>query len=186
MVHRYLWGAVRLARFDPVGLAVYSDRDRDFWQSFVAALIVLPMFLFWIGLRGTGLPEDVPTWAALLYEMLSFACGWLIYPVVAYPLCRIYDRSDQYVRFIIVYNWASVVQNALFFLLNIPTAFGLLTSGARSVLGLAILIYVLMYGWFVVKTALGVTAQRAALFVAIDFITSLAWERFTDWLVGTH
>ena len=29
-IHRALWGALRLARFDIVGLAVFSDRDSDF------------------------------------------------------------------------------------------------------------------------------------------------------------
>ncbi len=183
-IHRALWGAVRFARFDPVGLAVFGDRDLDFWQSFFAAVIVAPMFFLWVLMHGTGMAESVPVPLAYLYEFTSYGVGWLLFPAIAYTLCRTFDRTDRYVRYVVAYNWSSVIQNALFFLLNVPTALGLLSGGARSFLGLILLIYVLIYGWFIAKTALGVDNHRAAMFVAVDFAVSLFWERFTDSLVA--
>ncbi|MDA0998126.1 MAG: hypothetical protein O2944_07965 [Proteobacteria bacterium] len=145
---------------------------------------MLPMFLFWIGMHGTGMGEDVPLPLALIYECMAYAVGWLLFPLIAYYLCVHVERADQYVRYIVAYNWSSVIQNGLFFLLNVPTALGLMGPNARSFFGLILLLYILTYGWFVAKSALGLTPQRAAIFVAADFITSMLWERVTDWLVS--
>ncbi len=42
---RSLYGAYRLARFDPSGMAYMDTSVRGFWNSFYAAVATLPFFL---------------------------------------------------------------------------------------------------------------------------------------------
>jgi len=90
---------------------------------------------------------------------------------------------DRFFHFLAAYNWVAVLQNGLFIGMDLLFALVGAPDGARGFLGLAVLIYVLLYGWFVAKEGLGLAAGPAATVVALDMITSMFWELISDGMI---
>lgn len=181
--HRALYGAGLLARFNRDGfLALGNDRQAAV-RSFYAAVIVAPMYLMWIALYGQPHPENTPFLSILLFEILAYAAGWMIFPLVMWQMSNVLGCRDNYFRFLTAYNWAAVIQNALF--MGMDLIFWLIGApdGARGFFGLILLVYVLLYGWFVAKNGLGLAAGPAVTVVALDLIIALFWEMITDGMV---
>lgn len=171
-VLRQLWGAWRLARGDTKGVAVFGDDVRAFWQSFTAAGIVLPLFFVmlwlmpgWAGDGGEGRPARF--WLA---ELATYANLWVAFPFVMLPLARAMQREHRYIRFICAYNWSSVLQSALQCFILVLAGGGLLPPEGEQLLSLIAFVAILLYAWFVAKTALEVTPLQAVGVVFLDFV----------------
>ena len=52
--------------------------------------------------------------ARRLAELVSFAVGWLAFPLAAIPLTRLLGLSARYVPLIVANNWSAVIQVALY------------------------------------------------------------------------
>ncbi len=179
-----LWGAIRLARFDDRGMAVFGDTDTAFWHSFFAAVLIAPMYVLWLLAEPAALPENMSLGLGLAYELAGYAVAWLLFPVIVWHAVGAFGREAHYRRFIVAYNWAAVIQNVIFMIVDIPAATGLLPDQARQFFGLLLMVFVFAYGWFVAKTALGIDGRQAALIVALDILVAVVWEGFTDKLVA--
>ena len=66
---------MRLVKLDSQGLDYFGDTTADFWRSFLAAAVVIPLFLLYLVIRYVGSDTDgslpVPTlspsyWPTLL------------------------------------------------------------------------------------------------------------------------
>jgi len=93
------------------------------------------------------------------------------------------DRADHYLGFIVAYNWASLVQLAVLLPAYALAASQILPSGASSALSFAAWGAILVYEWFVVRTALELPGLAAAGIVLLDVILSLIVEGFADAMV---
>ena len=176
-------GALLVARFDARGFAVFGRDGSDAIRSFWAAVLVFPMFMGWVAINGFGTPAEAPLPMAFLYELLVYAGGWLLFPVLMWQVAGGLGRRQRFAHFVCAYNWCSVVQNAIFMILDILSlGFGA-SKEARAFFGLLLLTYVMIYGWYVAKKSLDINAYQAALVVGIDILTALTWEGFTDGLV---
>jgi len=182
-VHRGLYGAALLAKFDRDGLNAFGHEGIDAWRSFYAAVIVAPMYLIWVAIYGQPHPEGTPFVSVLLFETLSYAIGWLIFPLVLWHLSPVLGCRDRFFHFLAAYNWVALIQNSLFIGMDLLFALVGAPDGARGFLGLAVLVYVLLYGWFVAKEGLGLAAGPAATVVALDMITSMFWELISDGMI---
>lgn len=181
----WLTGAMRLARFDADGAKVFGTTGIDAMRSFFAAAVVAPMFLIWTGMHGLGTPAGTPLPYALLYELLVYVGGWLVFPVVLWQVAPAFDGRARFAHFICAYNWTAVVQNGMFMALDIVLTAAGAPLAARGFFGFVLLVYVLLYGWFVARTALGLSAGAAGIVVSVDMLTALAWEGFTDSLASS-
>lgn len=169
-VLRQLWGAWRLARGDAKGIGVFGDDVRAFWQSFTAALIVLPMYLAMLWLRPELADDSADPLRFWLAELATYANVWVAFPFVMLPLATLMGREDRYIRFICAYNWASVLQNALLMFIFVLAGGGLLPPEGEHLLSLIAFVAVLLYTWFIAKTALKIPALQAAGLVVLDFV----------------
>lgn len=175
-VVRQLWGAWRLARGDAAGVKVFGDDTRSFWQSFTAAGIVLPLYLTitWLHPGAMGkIEHPARFWLA---ELAMYANVWVAFPFVMLPLTQWMDCEDRYIRFICAYNWASVLQSALQLFIVLLGAAGLLPNAGEQFLGTLVLIAVLLYGWFIAKTALNIPALHAVGVVFVDFMLGIVLQ----------
>ncbi len=168
-----LYGAWRLARFDPGGLGFLNDSATGFWRSFFAAVLVLPLYVLLLVVRHTGAMEHVPAFRFYSVEMIAYVIAWVAFPLLMASLVRVLDRERLYVRFIVAYNWAAVLQNGVYLPITILTAAGLLADALANTLGLAALGLIVVYVWFVTRTTLEIPAGKAAGIVGLDFLLSI-------------
>jgi len=168
-----LFGAYRLARFDAGG-ADYFDKSLDgFWRSFFAAAIVAPMYLLLIYTRfATGM-VDAHAGRYLSVEATAYVMAWVAFPLAILPVARMLDREGRYLGFIVAYNWASVLQNAVYLPLVILGLLGALPPELASGLNLIVLSLIMLYTWFVTRTMLDVDTFPAAGVVIVDLVLSV-------------
>jgi len=177
-----LYGAFRLARFDPSGLNYFNISLNGFWNSFFAAVIVAPLFGLLILLQYQNVPVDPPP-SPIRFGFahgIGYVISWTIFPVLMISLVRFIKRDVYYVRFIIAYNWAAVLQNAFYMPLAITAQLGMLSAEAGTFLGLIVLTAVLFYVWFVTRVTLAVSPGIAAAIVFFDLVVSIIVTSWTD------
>ena len=178
-VVRSVYGAYRLARFDAGGATHFNNTAEGFWRSFYAAVIVAPLYGIFLVTRYAT--EDVTTPAArfVAVEIIAYVVSWVLYPVLMASLARYLDRENRYMDYIIAYNWAGLLQNALF----LPVVMLQLVSGpateAIEIFSLIALGYILAYVWFVARTVLRVPALTAAGLVILDMVLSVLLNAVT-------
>ena len=183
VIRAQLEGALKLARFDASGAEAFGNSVAEAWFSFVAAVIVAPMVVIWIAMDGFSSPEDTPLLTSIMFEGMSYTVGWLLFPVIAFHLLVFLGRDGRYPRFVTAYNWTAVIQNSLFLLMHLVLGALGAPDEARALLGVMMLAYVLMYGWFVVRTVLEIETGPAVTVVALDLIVALVWEAFSHSLM---
>jgi len=179
-VARSLYGAYRLARFDPRGGDFFNKTEDGFWRSFFAAVIVAPIYgVFLLARYATG-DVSAPAFRFITIEIIAYVISWILYPVLMATVARYLDRENRYMEYIIAYNWAGVLQNALF----LPIAMLQMTGGpaaeATKLLSLIALGYILAYVWFISRTVLHIPALTAAGLVILDMMLSVLLNAVTD------
>jgi len=175
-----LYGAYRLARLDPGGIKYFDDSPNGFWHSFTAVIVVFPMFLGTMIARWSSLPDTVSGWRYIFIEFIAYAIAWTAYPVLMAIVVKAIDRERFYIRGIIAYNWAGVLQNMLY----MPVAIlGLAGIGGTEPLAMFILLAVIFYSWFVAKTTLELSPMMAWGIVGLDVLISVILSSWTDTLI---
>jgi hypothetical protein len=180
---RALYGAYRLARFDTGGMAFFNVTPGGFWKSFFAAVIVLPLYLLLLAVRlRYGVADTTPS-RFLAIELIAYVIGWVIYPLVMATVTRLIDREPRYIGYVVAYNWASVWQNLFYLPIAILSVAGPLAGNAGSSLAVAALVVVLVYAWFVARTALAIPGLFAVPLVGLDVVLGLLLNGFADSLL---
>jgi len=176
-------GAWRIARMDQNALNYFNMSIEGFWRSFLAVLIVLPLYVVFLVLNLSQLSGmELPTGSATskeLYVAIKLAAhilGWLAFPVVMIPISRLMDLSQSYVPYIIVWNWSNVLVMAVILpavLLFPPSA----QSGQSAKLILmAAQITVLFYGYLVARAGLQCKILTAIGVVMLDLLLGLLFN----------
>jgi len=171
-----LYGAYRLARFASDGLNHFNVTPVGFFRSFTAAGIVAPFFLALLVARFDGFEEPPVFGRYLILESLAFVISWCAFPLIMQGLCRSFDRSNKYIRFVVAYNWSMVPQNVIYISIIVLGYWGVLSGGTTNGLALIVLVWSLAYTGYVAKTALDVRPMTAAGIVVVDFLLSLCIE----------
>ena len=176
-------GAWRIARMDQNALNYFNMSIEGFWRSFLAVLIVLPLYVVFLVLNlGQLSGMELPTGSATskeLYVAIKLAAhilGWLAFPIVMIPISRLMDLSQSYVPYIIVWNWSNVLVMAVILpavLLFPPSA----QSGQSAKLILmAAQITVLFYGYLVARAGLQCKILTAIGVVMLDLLLGLLFN----------
>lgn len=180
---RSLYGAYRLARFDPSGMGFMNASVKGFWNSFFAAAAVLPFFLMLLVVDYLLERSDDPLRFASI-QSIGYVIGWVLFPLVMTGVVRSLGRERHYLGYVVAYNWCAVVQNALY----TPAALLVASEGSgfspTSLLAIAVMAFVLVYSWFVARTALEIPGRMAALIVLLDLSLSIFLSTVTDSLIG--
>lgn len=164
-----VYGAYRLARLDAGGLHYFNLSVEGFWHSFFAAILVAPAYIALVLVRRQSEGEgEGEAFSVLLPEILAYALGWIIWPLVMFVVAHFFRYGANFVTYIVVYNWASVIQMIVLLPLAVLTQGGVLPEQIAPVIGVMATVYVLFYLWFVARTALGAREWNAAAIVALD------------------
>jgi hypothetical protein len=180
-IERALQGAWLLARGETRGMGLFDLSVEGFWKSFAAALLAAPAYVLVLleQYAVLGGPEHLA--GTVVAEILAYACGWLTFPVAAIVLTRLLGLGGRYVPLIVASNWGAMLQIGLYTVVVIVTlvmprevrTFGLFAATAA----------VLVYQWFVIRTALETSGGIAFGFVVIDVLSSVAVTRGIDGLL---
>ncbi|NQV55142.1 MAG: hypothetical protein HQ503_04725 [Rhodospirillales bacterium] len=162
-----------MARADPGGMAYFDTSLDGFWRSFYAAAFVAPLFVLYLVVRFHMAEIEVSAFRFASVEIIAYVIAWVIFPLMMFYICNSISRESQYISYIVAYNWASVWQNLVYLPFAMLTEFGMLPPGATRALGIAILIMVMLYTWFITKTALNISVVLAIGLVVLDFIVSI-------------
>ncbi len=168
-----LYGAYRLARFDARGMTYFETSLDGFWRSFYAAVIVAPFYAVLLLMRHAVDTTGVGAVRFASVEAIAYVIAWVAFPLVMVSLARVLDREERYLGYIVAYNWAAVLQNALYMPVVMLGLTGTVPVNAANALTLIVLSVVLVYTWFITWTALNVSAGTAAALVALDFVLSV-------------
>ena len=180
-----LYGVWRLAHFDEDGWRHLDDSIDGFWKSFYAAVIVAPAQAIMLSLSMINSETPVEAGAlriAAVYT-IAYVIGWVAFPLVMIGITDLLDRRERYLRYIVGYNWATVIQVAVFLPVAIIIAIAG-PGGLAATLTFAALLAIATYTWFVARTGLDVPGTTAVAMVVLDFAISLTLNMVSGSLVG--
>ena len=108
-----------------------------------------------------------------LIHALTYSLSWTVYPVVVFPMVQAMGRETAYIKFIVAFNWAKVIQMAIYLPVIAIVAVEILPSGVASLFNAAVYMLVLGYQWVVTRTALDIQPWPATGLVALDFVVGV-------------
>lgn len=166
-----LHGAWLLARGQPIGLALLSVPPdavaEETGQSFWALALSIPAFvaLQAIGWVTDGVPEDVA--GTFVRDLLGLIVGWLGFLALMHPVCRRIGRPAQWPRFVVAWNWCSLLQALMLVVAGLPALLGA-PEWLGETAGLVALGWSLWMGWFLTRLTLALSPLMAAVVVGLD------------------
>ncbi len=175
-----IYGAYRLARFDPKGLTFFNVSVEGFWHSFFAAVLVAPGYVILVGQGLLGAPDGYAPWAFMVH-VASYLISWIIFPLVALVVTDMLKLGHRFTAVIVAVNWSAVIEVGVF-LLAITLA-TILPAGPGGMIILAVTIGIIVYQWFVIRTALQTTGAIALALVLFNLVTNLMLEKLTERLL---
>ncbi|MGI9436595.1 MAG: hypothetical protein ACR2Q4_17500 [Geminicoccaceae bacterium] len=172
-----LYGAFRLAIFDERGLNYFNLSIEGFWRSFAALFLMIPIYglLMIQGLLPTG--DGLSIWAVLV-GVLSEGVGWAIFALVTLVATDLLKLGHRYTPLIVAVNWSAVIASSA--LLLVWSIALMLPEGPAQLIVFVITVGVIVYQWFVMRTALQTTSGIALAFVLFSILLSVMLQRITD------
>jgi hypothetical protein len=176
-----LYGAYRLAWFDEGGMSYFNISVEGFWRSFFAAVILAPFYLLSIGPELLNPEGGFSFWAALVH-FGTYAISWVLFPLVAFFATDLLGLGQRFTALVVAVNWSSIL---IFGLLTISVGLAALAQHAIIELALVVLTAgLIVYHWFVIKTALESTAPVAIAFVLFNFLLGAMLQQVTQRLIA--
>jgi hypothetical protein len=167
-------GCWRLLWRDPAAFEDFNVTIEGFWRSFAmivpVLVLVYPVFIssHQNASEAALAAGENPAELRLGASYVCLLSNIVIWPLVAAALVRLLGVAQNYVRFMIVYNWMSVPMMVLALipaLLRVRPESGLLSV----VLGGAVFVFFLYVSWYVAKASLQTTTLTAVVFLVADF-----------------
>lgn len=178
-VQRGLTGAWRLFLGKREAVRLFDTTYTGFWRSFLAVILVLPIYVLYIGSERRMILADMPLDAPFdelsfaLTRVLALAIDWAAFPLVTALLARPLGFANHYVRLIVAFNWGSPIVSGIVALPAILFAFGIVPQGAASLLLFAALVLTIRFRFITARAALDCGFSLAAGLVALEFLLSL-------------
>lgn len=175
---------------DPRGMKQFNLSGSGFWNSFFAAVILAPIYVFVLLAQyrlnqevqrieleenpdGANLIQIPELSDYLLAQGIAYVAMWAVFPIVMLWATRIINVQDKYIPFVVAYNWSAVAVLTI----QLPP-FALYYFGLVGIVGaiaplLSIMLVIMIYRWYVVYAALNLPAMACLGFVTLDFVISV-------------
>ncbi len=164
-----VFGAYRLACRDPGGMAFFDRTPSGALKSFYAAGLLLPFYVFLIVTRWWDELDTLSAAHVFTVEFFRLVIAWTAFPVLMISICKWIDREERFFVYLVAANWATVVAMAVRFPVVLAHRVGLLPEPIVDLLFFAVMSLILVYFWYVKKTALDINGGLAAGLTAADF-----------------
>ena len=183
---RSIFGAWLLVRFDQNGLRFFENSVSAFWRSYWAALFAAPAYIALVIIRTPDAMYAVGPLSAITIQTSSYIIGWFAMPFVMLYVCRIIDKDDQFLKYFIAYNWATLLQVTFILVIAILEKSDVFPPVLGGILTFFAIIGVLVYQGFIARVALIIPSVGAFGVVALDLMISLVVESWTAKLLLGH
>lgn len=168
-----LRGLGRLVQFDAGGLGYFDRSIEGFWRSFRVALLVAPLYAILIPLD-LELIQPTAGWQHIMItEILAYIISWLLYPLVAYEICRLIGREAEYPGYIVVYNWSKMLIVTAQVVVWLPTLMGIAAAETSHSLESLVRFVFLIYLWFIARASLRIDPFSAIGMVFTSYVLTL-------------
>ena len=167
---RGLYAAWRLFLRDRSALALFDDSVEGYWKSFACAVIVLPGYILLVYGAGAEPSADVHPLRIIFVEGIGYIIGWVAWPLAAAYIAPLLGRGENYMCYIVAYNWSAGTQIVALLLLLVFQSSGLVSEGAFAGIGLVALLILLFYHGFIVRVALDVAVELVVALVIGEFL----------------
>lgn len=165
-----LRGMTLIARGRAEGLNCFRDTPRAFLASLAPGAGLLTAAVL------AGLSEGEGGRAAA--EIPGTLCVLLAPSVLSYELARFWGREAFWYRYIVAFNWCQwllpLIGMALVLGMTVVRASGMGGPGGFKLLVLGLAGYALWMNWFLARHGLALTAMRAAAFVLLVNLGTMA------------
>ncbi|MGI9449711.1 MAG: hypothetical protein ACR2QH_03550 [Geminicoccaceae bacterium] len=175
-----IYGAFRLACFDESGHSHFNLTVEGFWRSFFAAILVAPGHIILASQGFIAGGGTLSVWSLVIHVGIYAASG-IIFPLTVFCAIDLLNLGHRYTALIVAVNWAAVIEISVM-VAGIGLAL-ILPSDAANLLIIAIVIGLVIYQWFVIRTALQSTGALAFAFVLFALLISVMLEQITDRLL---
>ena len=179
-IARSLYGSLRLASGDKNGTSYFNTSHLGFWRSFTAAVIVAPIFTLLLIVRYIVSDSDINFFRFASIYAIAYVIGWIAFPLIINYITDILGNNKKFISYIVIYNWASVLQNFIYLPFAILVEAHLIYGTTSTIIGLCLLGLVFLYTSFITKTALEVSNSIAAAIVVLDLILSIIISSITQ------
>ena len=175
-----LAGTWRLARGDRGGLFCFDRSLAGFWRSFRAAVICYPLYLVLLSMRVSVAEwERSGGWRIVAVETIGYVIAWVAFPLLMLNVVRWIGREHRFFEFMVPYNWCQVPQSALFVLVGLESASGILSIQASQAIDIVAALATLVYEWFIARVALDTTGLVAVFVVLVDLVLGVLISHVT-------
>jgi len=175
-----IYGAFRLACFDESGHSHFNLTVEGFWRSFFAAVLIAPGYAILASQGFVASGESLSVWSFLVH-VAYYAASWIIFPLTVFFAIGMLNLGHRYIALIVAVNWAAVIEVSVM-VAGFSVAL-ILPPDAASLLIVAIVIALVIYQWFVIRTALQSTGALAFAFVLFGLLISAMLAQVTDRLL---
>jgi hypothetical protein len=180
-----LYGSLQLAWGDKNGINYFNTSHLGFWRSFTAAIIVAPIFALLLNVRYAVSSNDINFFRFVSIYAIAYIIGWVAFPIIINYVTDVLGHGAKFVRYIVIYNWASVLQNLIYLPFAILVEAQLIDGTAATIIGLCLLGLVFLYTAFITKIALEVSNGIAAAIIVFDLILSVIISATTQKILHT-
>jgi hypothetical protein len=167
-----LEGVRRVARLDAQGVRVFDASIDGFWRSFWAAVILAPLAGVTVLLEARSIEEGGEATRFILLQACAYVTNWVAFPLLMLRITAFLQRGHNYLRYIVAYNWFRLIEALIVYPLALLAATELVPVDAIAFFGLMAISLMLLYDWFIAKSALEVEGGTAAAIVLIGFLLS--------------
>jgi len=181
---RAFYGCLLLARHDQTGFAQFENTIGGFWRSFTAIVFIIPPFYLSASididrLAASGEVGPIDRGAYLAAYMTALVIHWGAYPLALAFVSRFLGLSHNFTRFVIAYNWFSVLVTLALTVPSLLYAAGIIGDALATTTGLILIAPVLYFHWFIARAAFETTGGLAASLVALDIVLAIFLPNIT-------
>lgn len=166
-----LFGAWRLARLDPRGMSFFNATEAGFWHSFFAAVICAPAYALVVALDYSQMAVSASDTRIISVHAIAYVINWTAFPLAMASAVRWLGREQLYLRYIVAFNWAKVLETLIFLPAKALAATGV--PWLTLLPGLTAFI-VFGYQWYVARTALMISGSHAMAVIGLDLFLDIA------------
>jgi hypothetical protein len=176
-------GVLRLLAGDRGGIAALGGDTRAGWiASFVVpGLLILPAYFF---LSFPDLEASDDPLHDLLLESLAYLIGLALFPVASHLMCAQWAKTREWYDYVPAYNWAGVLQMAIYLPAALLSQSEALDGIALFLLGVAAVTAAVAIQFRVAVVVLGIERMQALSLVALELAMGAFLRQTVDRLQG--
>lgn len=173
-------GVIKILKGDVDGLSSFNVSTDGFWRSFQALwLILVPYFIAILAERHTlignmGIELSAfPSTQFFFAKLTNIGLEWIMMPIALALLAGVLNIKQEYSKYIIVRNWASVVMTWAFFIPTLASIAKLVSIELVLFIQMGLLGFVVFLSFRIARLTLEKPASFCAVLVGIDFMAGL-------------